>query len=66
MFVKFLYLASKLTYFFCYRKYGIKYEHLSALSDEDLNLLGMKSKKVREEVLAEISSLPNQMEHYDG
>ncbi|KAL1379113.1 hypothetical protein pipiens_015142 [Culex pipiens pipiens] len=48
------------------RKYGIKYEHLSALCDEDLSLLGMKNKKVREEVLVEISSLPNQMEHYDG
>uniref|UniRef100_A0A1Q3F099 Uncharacterized protein n=2 Tax=Culex tarsalis TaxID=7177 RepID=A0A1Q3F099_CULTA len=48
------------------RKYGIKYEHLSALCDEDLSLLGMKNKKVRDEVLAEISSLPNQMEHYDG
>lgn len=48
------------------RKYGIKYEHLSGLCDEDLSLLGMKNAKVREEVLAEISSLPNQMEHYDG
>lgn len=48
------------------RKYGIRYEHLSGLSDEDLTILGMKSKKSRQEVLAEIIDLPNQMEHYDG
>ncbi|XP_053698523.1 uncharacterized protein LOC128745472 [Sabethes cyaneus] len=47
------------------RKYGIKYEHLSGLCDEDLALMGMKNKKIRNEVLSEISSLPNQMDHYD-
>lgn len=47
------------------RKYDIKYEHLSGLCDEDLVVLGLKSKKIREEVLAEIAVLPNQMDHYD-
>ncbi|XP_055616999.1 uncharacterized protein LOC129762595 isoform X3 [Toxorhynchites rutilus septentrionalis] len=47
------------------RKYGIKYEHLSGLVDEDLTILGLKNTKIREEVLAEISCLPNQVEHYE-
>lgn len=47
------------------RTYGIKYEHLSGLSDEDLIIMGLKNKKVREEVLSEIANLPNQMENYD-
>ncbi|XP_029733713.1 uncharacterized protein LOC109427357 [Aedes albopictus] len=47
------------------RKYDIKYEHLSGLCDEDLVVLGLKNKRIREEVLAEIAVLPNQMDHYD-
>ncbi|XP_058467972.1 uncharacterized protein LOC131440585 [Malaya genurostris] len=47
------------------RSYGIKYEHLSGLCDEDLKILGLKNEKNRQEVLAEISCLPNQIEHYD-
>lgn len=47
------------------RKYEIKYEHLSGLCEEDLIVMGLKNKKIRDEVLIDIAALPNQIEHYD-
>ena len=40
--------------------YGITYSHLSTLSREDLNIMGIRDKKMQDEMLEEFKHLPNQ------
>lgn len=44
---------------------GLKFENLSALSHEDLELLGINNEKTREDILNDFANIPNQVEHYD-
>lgn len=48
-----------------FTKYDISYAALAALNDKDLELLGVKHKKSRDELLQSFAELPNQREHYD-
>lgn len=41
------------------------YKDLSALSDEDLELFGVKDAETRREMITELSSQPNQAIHFD-
>uniref|UniRef100_A0A182N444 SAM domain-containing protein n=1 Tax=Anopheles dirus TaxID=7168 RepID=A0A182N444_9DIPT len=45
---------------------GVKYNQLSGLVEEDLQLMGMTNKKAIEEILCELSSLSNQKRLYDS
>lgn len=48
-----------------FTRYDINYAALASLNDKDLEFLGVKHKKSREELLQSFSRLPNQREHYD-
>lgn len=48
-----------------FAKQDINYAALASLNDKDLELLGVKHKKSREELLQSFAELPNQREHYD-
>lgn len=48
-----------------FTKNDINYAALASLNDKDLELLGVKHKKSREELLQSFAELPNQREHYD-
>lgn len=44
---------------------GLKLENLSALSNEDLELLGINNEITRKDILNDFANQPNQVEHYD-
>lgn len=48
-----------------FTKYDINYSALASLNDKDLELLGVKHEKSRDELLQSFARLPNQREHYD-
>uniref|UniRef100_A0A182QDH6 SAM domain-containing protein n=1 Tax=Anopheles farauti TaxID=69004 RepID=A0A182QDH6_9DIPT len=48
------------------RKCGVRYNQLSGLVEEDLQLMGMTNKTAIDEILTELSSLSNQNRLYDA
>lgn len=48
-----------------FTKNDISYATLAALNDKDLELLGVKHQKSRDELLQSFAELPNQREHYE-
>lgn len=48
-----------------YRETNVQLKHLSALTDEDLTMMGIKNPIVRQSLLEEFAVLPNQVEHYE-
>lgn len=56
---------SILTSYDYFRDCEIMYKDLSALSDEDLELFGVKDAETRREMITELSSQPNQAIHFD-
>lgn len=49
---------------FSFRKLEINNKNLSALNDTDLQILGIKDKDIRAQMLQEFAELPNQKDHY--